>query len=520
MRKTVSGGLLAIGLAVAIFGAPTAAWAESGEDRPEDKGEDTVVEQVEDGQEEEPEYEAPAAEPESEAPAEEYAPPADEYTEPAPEEWVEEYPPPEEGYTEPEYTEPEYVEPENTEPEYAAPADDPEFTEPSADDPGSDEVVTGDEPAAAPDAVAPEEATTTDETTEAVACDDSPGRGHGNDADGMFVGPVAPVGPPSPEACEVSGDDPAKEKKAGSSAAEEDAVIAAISEPGPGETHVYVNEGHIGAMADDPVYVGSTEDCTGVTMAGQDAWVFVLPGSDAQWVELEASFTEDGTISEFTTIGQGEANMKGVIYSPSGYTLSGAEALITGGLPGQGEFQLTHTCPGGPGNPPPPRCTPAPCEPPPPPPCEEEPCTPPPCEQEPCTPPPPPPCEEEPCVPPPPPPVCEEEPCTPPPPPVCAGMSCEQPPEEVVCPPVDLQPPAGEQGVPPVIAAPPVIAEAPAEAAVAAGFAAPAIQGEETLPVTGRTINVLVGIGLILLTAGGLALLFGDDRPFARRFHD
>lgn len=110
----------------------------------------------------------------------------------------------------------------------------------------------------------------------------------------------------------------------------------------------------------------------------------------------------------------------------------------------------------------------------------------------------------------------------PPPPPVCEGMACEQPPVEVVCPPVDLQPPAGEQGVPAVIAAPPATGQPPAEAAsaAAAGFAAPMFQGEETLPVTGRAIDALVAIGLVLLTAGGLALLFVSDSPFTRRFHN
>lgn len=466
MRKTMSGGLMAIGLAIAVFLAPSTAWAEPGTDESKDKHDDTVAEQAAEEPEEELEYQPPASEEEQAVPEEEYVPPpVEEYTEPVPEqeEWVPEYAPPQEEYTEPEYTEPEYVE--------------PEYTEPSADDPGSDEVLTGDEPAAAPDAV------TTEEQTDAVECESTQGRGHGNDADGTLVGPVAPVGPLSTEACEVPGADSTKDEPVTED--NEKVAIAALPEPGEAESTIDINPGNVPTTA-----VGfTTISCDHVgdgPLEGQDGWVFVYPGGKKehpQFVAIEADFGVHGIVPGTVLVGPGTS--KAVVLTPLGWTLDSASAVVQNG--GGEFFNLTHACPGtgGPRNPPPP--------PPPPPPGG--------CENPPCEPPPPPPEE------------CDNPPCEEPPgeePPV------DEPP--VVMPPVAEQPPCESETV-----VPPVIAEPPAQPPVALTpeFAGPVLvpADDSGLALTGRAIDVLVAVGLILLTAGGLALFVGADRPFARRFH-
>lgn len=211
---------------------------------------------------------------------------------------------------------------------------------------------------------------------------------------------------------------------------------------------------------------------------GQDGWVFVLPGNDASFVSVSASFAEDGTIDG--TVAEGHDGKFAYVLADAGWTLTGATAVINGTTP-QGTFNLTHACPGVP--PPPEECedgSQPPCEEEPPPPCDDG--REPPCEEE-----PPPPCDDGSNPP------CEEEP-----PPPCEDGS--DPPCEEEPPPPDDEEPPDDEGTPPVTMHPPTQPELEE-------FAPQSSAGGDGLAITGNSLGLLMLIGTILLTAGGAALV-------------
>lgn len=88
-------------------------------------------------------------------------------------------------------------------------------------------------------------------------------------------------------------------------------------------------------------------ECTGVPST-QDGWHFVLPGNDADFVELKVTFVPGGTqtITDFSAFGN-PTGKHAYVASQPGTELTKVEATITGGpLPGKGnKFPLSHTCP-------------------------------------------------------------------------------------------------------------------------------------------------------------------------------
>lgn len=410
MRKTVLSGLTAVGMAVAMFAGPSAAWAASDKDKDKEKDDPPAVVQVD-------------------PPQEEHGQSGDDHGGSAEAPGHSDDATPQESVEEPEWTPPAAEEPPAAPdlPGNSENAGPPEWSQGDGNGPGDEQFGDGEEsaegpgnsenagppedvPADLPEQAAPE---ATDELTPPEAADEESA--------------LAEEGTPADE----------NGKKDDKKTVE---IEAADEDPEP----ITINEGHIGETAED--VVGSEHDCEGLTKDGMDAWVFVLPGNDAQWVTLSVKFEEDGTITEFETIGGGEANQKAVMYTPSGWTIESGSATITGGTP-QDEFQLTHACPGGPGTPPPP---------------------------------------------------------PPPPPPPC----CDNPPEN---PPPDNPPPAG----PPEVMVPPVVDQPPAETVEQpVVIAAPEQVPEETgtsLPVTGTPWGLMVVIGLLMATAGGLALILARD---------
>ncbi|WP_290869688.1 hypothetical protein [Hamadaea sp.] len=85
--------------------------------------------------------------------------------------------------------------------------------------------------------------------------------------------------------------------------------------------------------------------------AGQDVWVFVIPGGYAtggDFVSITADFGPNGTVTKTAALDPGNFSnggpdvSKAWIITPAGWTLFGASAVITG----TADFiNLTHTCP-------------------------------------------------------------------------------------------------------------------------------------------------------------------------------
>lgn len=114
--------------------------------------------------------------------------------------------------------------------------------------------------------------------------------------------------------------------------------------------NININPGNVPTTAE-----GFDHECDpnqgGGPLAGQDIWVFVLPGQHAtagDFVSITAFF--DGHPSQTITaagdpdqfINGGPQASKGWIITPEGWTLTGATAIITGTA---NFFNLTHTCP-------------------------------------------------------------------------------------------------------------------------------------------------------------------------------
>jgi LPXTG-motif cell wall-anchored protein len=89
-----------------------------------------------------------------------------------------------------------------------------------------------------------------------------------------------------------------------------------------------------------------------------DGWVFVLPaaaGAEGNFISVTATFTDaNGTEQTYTTgenggIVDGSGDNKAYIVTPAGWTLVDAEADVTDPKDGA-KFNLTHACPGTPGD--------------------------------------------------------------------------------------------------------------------------------------------------------------------------
>lgn len=133
------------------------------------------------------------------------------------------------------------------------------------------------------------------------------------------------------------------------------AVLAAAG-PAAANSTVNINPGNIlpgGTLAGDPRVEHNCE-IGGGPVAGQDIWVFVLPGKDAgDFVSVTAYFdtTGDGVADTHLTIptdggallNDGPQTPKAYIATPSGWRLTDATAVISGTA---SFFNLTHTCVG------------------------------------------------------------------------------------------------------------------------------------------------------------------------------
>src|SRR5215467_11870320 len=148
-------------------------------------------------------------------------------------------------------------------------------------------------------------------------------------------------------------------------------VSVALGSPAWANTTISINPGNVPTTA-----AGfSGHDCDpnqgGGPFAGEDVWVFVLPGNHAttgDFVSITADFGPDGTVTITSAANPGNfanggpATSKAWIIVPAGETLVGATAVITGTAT---SFNLTHTCPAStpPSSPPP--SSPPPSSPPP-----------------------------------------------------------------------------------------------------------------------------------------------------------
>jgi LPXTG-motif cell wall-anchored protein len=124
--------------------------------------------------------------------------------------------------------------------------------------------------------------------------------------------------------------------------------------------------------ADDPDFDQGFGECSEVPDQGenQDVWVFVWPGNEVTaLISLALEFDTDGDGSADTTITEADATetddegtFKAWVTTPAGWTLVSGTSTVEdadGELPGMGEFQLTHTCAGRPGEEPSPSPSPS-----------------------------------------------------------------------------------------------------------------------------------------------------------------
>lgn len=135
-------------------------------------------------------------------------------------------------------------------------------------------------------------------------------------------------------------------------------MFAALTFAAPAQAAVVtiaINPGNVPTTAAD--FENSCENLPDDLSSAVDGWVFVLPaaaGAEGNFVSVTATFTdaegdehvlsteEDGAIVE------GSGNNKAYILAGAGLTLVDAEAEVND--PDEGaKFNLTHTCPGTPG---------------------------------------------------------------------------------------------------------------------------------------------------------------------------
>jgi LPXTG-motif cell wall-anchored protein len=129
------------------------------------------------------------------------------------------------------------------------------------------------------------------------------------------------------------------------------AAVVGFASPAWADTTISVNSsGQNKTAATFPTQICKA-DQGGGPYAGQDVWVFILPGSHStsgDFVSLTAHFSgqSDVTITaaanplNFSNGGPDTA--KAWITTPAGWTITGAEAVITGTAD---FFTLSHTCP-------------------------------------------------------------------------------------------------------------------------------------------------------------------------------
>jgi hypothetical protein len=122
------------------------------------------------------------------------------------------------------------------------------------------------------------------------------------------------------------------------------------------EVVIPINGGNVPTTAADYEDV-SCENLPDDLAADVDGWVFVLPasaGAEGNFISVTATY-EDGIGNTYHlstdtdgAIVEGSGNNKAYIITPAGWTLVDAEALVTD--PDDGAFfNLTHACPGEPG---------------------------------------------------------------------------------------------------------------------------------------------------------------------------
>jgi hypothetical protein len=122
------------------------------------------------------------------------------------------------------------------------------------------------------------------------------------------------------------------------------------------EVVIPINDGNVPTTAADFEDV-SCENLPDDLAADVDGWVFVLPasaGAEGNFISVTATY-EDGIGNTYHlstdtdgAIVEGSGDNKAYIIAPAGWTLVGAEALVND--PADGAFfNLTHACPGEPG---------------------------------------------------------------------------------------------------------------------------------------------------------------------------
>lgn len=128
-------------------------------------------------------------------------------------------------------------------------------------------------------------------------------------------------------------------------------AAAAMATTGWADTAISINPGNVPTTASGFANHNCDPNQGGGPFAGQDVWVFVLPGehdTNGDFVSVTADFGANGTVT-ITSAGNpgdfdngGPEAAKAWITTPAGWTLVGATATITGSAD---FFNLTHTCP-------------------------------------------------------------------------------------------------------------------------------------------------------------------------------
>ncbi len=131
--------------------------------------------------------------------------------------------------------------------------------------------------------------------------------------------------------------------------------------PAYGATMISINPGTVPTTATGFGDHECIANQGGGPFPGRDVWVFVLPGNprtSGEFVSITAHFTDPQhaqhtititTVTDPNNFNAGQpGTSKGWIIAPAGWTLTGAEATITGTAR---FFNLTHTCPAASGSP-------------------------------------------------------------------------------------------------------------------------------------------------------------------------
>lgn len=123
--------------------------------------------------------------------------------------------------------------------------------------------------------------------------------------------------------------------------------------PAYGAEQISINPGNVPTTAEDFNPHQCDPNQGGGPFPGQDVWVFVLPDENSgDFLSITAHFLDENNVQHDVTIttathpnqfntGQ-PGTSKGWIFTPAGWTLIAAEAVITGDAD---FFNLTHTCP-------------------------------------------------------------------------------------------------------------------------------------------------------------------------------